>query len=404
MVDFKHELIDGRPPCAKLGFCLTADLTGNGRKDVIVGGYGDSFPGKDVIWQAERLGVPTGLLRSAVGLTESNLFWYENPGFERHEISFTPALDVGAAVGDLTGDGRPNIVAGQGINNNGVYWFEPDGDPRNAWTRHLITDRFEKYHDLLVTDVDDDGDPELVGLSQESETVFYYDVPSSPQESPWSDEHLHVVDEGRELEGAAVTDIDNDGRSELIAGPNVYHRDPDAATGWRRETIVSGWDNTRVAIADVDGDGDPEVILSEGDSPHLGTHPGRVAWFDPPDWEQTVLKDDLFCPHTLEVGDFTGDGRPDLYVAEMGLGKHDEPRHFLFMNRGDGEFEEQTVSTGIETHEAKAVDLTGDGRPDIAGKSYSPDHHVDIWYNGAGTDTQGVTADAATDGGDHRER
>jgi len=29
MVDFKHELIDGRPPCAKLGFCLTADLTGN---------------------------------------------------------------------------------------------------------------------------------------------------------------------------------------------------------------------------------------------------------------------------------------------------------------------------------------------------------------------------------------
>jgi hypothetical protein len=383
MVEFTHERIDARPPCAKLGFCLTTDLTGNGHEDVIVGGHGGGFPGKSYIWRAERKGVPTGPVRAAVGLTETNLFWYENPGFERHEISFTPSLDVGGTVGDITGDGSPNVVAGQGLGETDVYWFEPNGDPREDWSRHLLTDRFEKYHDLAVADVDDDGDLEVVGLSQEAETVFYYDIPADPRETPWGDEYLHIVDRGLEVEGLEAVDLDGDGRTEIVAGPNVYHRDSEASTGWRREPVVTGWDNTRVAVADLDGDGDLEVILSEGDSPHLGSHPGRVAWFDPSDWEQTVLKDGLFCPHTLEVADFTGDGVPDVYIAEMGLGKHDEPRHFLLRNLGDGRFEEETVATGIETHEATAVDVTGDGTLDVVGKSYGPDHHVDVWYNEA---------------------
>nr|WP_276277356.1 hypothetical protein [Halomicroarcula sp. SYNS111] len=65
----------------------------------------------------------------------------------------------------------------------------------------------------------------------------------------------------------------------------------------------------------------------------------------------------------------------------MGLGENDDPVHLLFRNRGDGTFDREVVSRGIETHEAVAVDMTGDGRIDIVGKSYAPDHHVDVWYN-----------------------
>lgn len=381
-VDFRHEVIDPDPPCAKLGFCLTADLTGNGRKDVIVGGWGKGFPGRRFVKMAERRNVPTfRWLRSMAGVAETNLFWYENPGFERHEVAVAPYLDVGAAVGDLTGDGRPNVVAGQGLGHNDVYWFEIPADPRERWTRHLVTDEFEKYHDLAVADIDGDDDPEVVGISQESETIFYYDVPPDPRQSPWPDDHLHVVDEGREVEGIEVVDVDGDGRTELIAGTSVYRPNPSLASGWEREAIASGWDKTRVAVADLDGDDELEIVFAEGDSPEYGSHPGRVAWFDRPDWEPTFLKEDLFCPHSLQVADFSGNGWPDVYVAEMGLGKNETPRHLLFLNRGDGDFEERTIATGVETHEAKAVDLTGNGRPDIVGKSYGPDHHVDVWYN-----------------------
>lgn len=377
---FRHEVIDPDPPCGKLGFCLTTDLTGNGRKDVIVGGAGDGYPGRRFITAAERRNVPTfRALRSLIGMAESNLFWYENPGFERHEVAVVPHLDVGAAVGDLTGDGRPNVVAGQGLGHHEVYWFEVPDDPREPWEPHLLTDAFEKYHDLEVADVDDDGEPEVVGLSQESETLFYYDVPADPRESPWPDDCLHVVAEDREAEGLAVVDLDSDGTTEIVAGTRVYWPGPDDA--WVSEAIATGWDQTRVAVADLDGDDELEVVFAEGDSPHLGSHPGRVAWFDPPDWEATVLKRDLFCPHSLQVADFSGNGRLDIFVAEMGLGENATPQQFIFLNRGEGEFEERTVATGVATHEAKAADLTGDGRPDVVGKSYGPEHHVDAWYN-----------------------
>jgi len=381
-VTFTHKQIDGAPPCAKLGFCMATDLTGNGRKDVIVGGAGGAFPGKDVIWDAERQGIPTlRPFRALVGLDEVNLFWYENPGWERHDVAFAPHLDVGATLCDVTGDGRPNAVAGQGLNNTDVYWFDYGNDPRQRWEANLVTDDFEKYHDLATGDVDGDGEPELVGLSQESKTIFYYDIPADPYQSPWPESDRHIIDRGREIEGVRIHDVDGDGRTEVVAGTSVYHRSGGLGHGWRREDIVTGWDDTRVAVSDFDDDGDIEVVFSEGDSPHLGTHPGRVAVFDPPEWEETILENDLFCPHTLQVADFDGSGDDDIYVAEMGLEKNDDPKHLIFRNHGDGTFEREVIATGVETHEAKATDLTGNGRPDIVGKSYGPDHHVDIWFN-----------------------
>lgn len=89
--------------------------------------------------------------------------------------------------------------------------------------------------------------------------------------------------------------------------------------------------------------------------------------------------DDLYNPHTVQAADFDGDGRPYLLVAEMGLDGGEAPRMFVYRNTGDG-FERVEIDRGVATHEAKAVDLTGDGSLDVVGKSYSPDCHVDVWY------------------------
>lgn len=378
-MQFRHERIDSNPPSGRLSFCLTEDLTGNGRDDVVVGAMGDpknvSFLGRSVPLRAQK-GIGDVIKR-----LECNLFWYENPGWKRHEMADVTNLDVGAAFGDVTGDGRNDLVAGQGIGHTDLYWFERPSDPREKWEKRLITDGFEKYHDVAVADVDGDGENEVVGLSQESETVFYYDIPDRPRRTPWPDTHRHVVAEGIEVEGIQVADVDGDGRDELLAGPNVFRPTDGPDERWRREQIAPDWKWTRTAVADVDGDGELEVLLAEGDRPYADGELGRVGWFDPPEWEPHVLGDEFFCPHTLQVADFTGDGLPDIYTAEMGLGENDRPVHYLFWNRGDGEFERKRLFRGIPTHEAKAVDLTGDGRTDIVGKSYTPTHHVDVWYN-----------------------
>lgn len=354
------------------------DLTGNGLPDVIVTGMGAS-PSVSLAGKEINLCTLPGFDRALAAL-ETNIFWYENPGWERHELSQESGmhLAVGSALHDVDGDGRVDLLVGQGYGHSDLYWYRQPRDPREPWTRHFISNGFQKYHDLTVADVDSDGDPELVGLSQEAAAVFYYDIPADPTVEPWPADNCTVVDDETSAEGLYVGDIDGDGRNELLAGTAIYRYDGET---WSREQFATGWDDVRLAVADIDGDDELEIVLSEGDSPTYGTHPGRVAWFDPPDWDPTVLADDLFCPHSLEVADFTDDGHLDIFVGEMGLGENDRPTHYLFENRGDGTFEKHTLGGHPPTHEAKAADFTGNGRVDVVGKSYTPDHHVDIWRN-----------------------
>ena len=369
---FDHVRIDDRPPCGRLGFCLTPDLTGNGRPDILVGGMGRAYPmtvGRKRI-KLRQLPVAGPVIKRR----EWNVFWYENPGWERHDVARTPDLSVGGSLGDLDGDGLPELIVGEN-NGSNLFWFDPPADPRDPWERHLITDAFQKYHDTLVTDVDGDGEPEVLLLSQHSRVVCYYDIPEEPRQSPWPSSMRETIADGLDVEGVGVSDLDKDGQVEVIAGPNVFSRN---AEGWTRHAFAD-WEWTRIALGDLDGDGREEIVISEGDLPYQGDRPGQLGIVDPETWSVTVLEDELFCPHTLQIGDVTGNGRPDILVGEMGIQRHPDPALYLYCNDGDGGFDRVEIDRGIGTHEAKLVDLTGDGRLDIASKSYGPPAHVDVW-------------------------
>jgi len=341
---FRYELIDGVPPGSHHDITLIADVNGDGRNDVIIGCKGG----------------------------EINLFWYENPLWTRHEMASAPNLEAGGLVMDVNRDGRLDVVAGQQLGGRCLYWFECPPDPRERWPVHVIEDRFEKYHDQAAGDVDADGEPEIVFLSQKSGVLAYLDVPDDPRVSPWPRECCHVVAKDMlDVEGLAVVDLDGDGRVEVIAGTNIFR----PHEGWRREPFAEGFVKTRVAVADI-GTGRKEIVICEGES-----HPGRLALCSPPDWEPRILRDGLFHPHSLEIADFDRDGLLDIFVAEMGLGENPEPKMIVFCSRGGGDFEEVVVQRGVPTHEAKVGDLTGDGRPDIVGKPYMPERHIDVWFN-----------------------
>lgn len=351
---FRHVVIDADPPGSQHDITLLHDLTCNGLPDVIIGG---------------KQGPP-------------NLFWYENTGlggdWPRHEIADAPDLEAGGVVVDVNGDGRPDIVAGQQYNADTLWWFECPADPRAAWPRRVITDAFVKYHDQAVGDVDGDGEPELVFLSQLSGVLGYFDLPEDPTAEPWPHECLHLIDDAiGDAEGLATVDLDGDGVIEIIAGTSIYAPRDLTAGQWCRTRFAPDWVKTRVAVTDFLGKGRQQIVLVEGESDE-----GRMALFHAPDWRVEMLGEDLFHPHSLAVADFDADGRPDIFVAEMGLGRNPhEPQMIILRNRGEGTFEEHLICSGIPTHEAKVADMTGDGRPDIVGKPYDPERHIDLWLN-----------------------
>ena len=285
-----------------------------------------------------------------------------------------PSISVGTALADLTGDGKLDLISGTSDRGNHVFWWEcPDNpeDPARRWTRRVVFELPDnRIHDLMLADIDGDGRDELYVWNPDAETIFMVPVHDDPYVTPWPG--VRKVATGVNQQDFAVADVDGDGRLELIAGTSWYRPLPDG--DWERHVFAEGYGGVRVRAADFDGDGRPEIAVCEV-ALDIGQTYGRLALFRPGAdveklWEAEVLHDRLLDAHTLQVADFDGDGRPDIYVGEMGRGDWTEPhppRQILFLSRGD-RMEEHVIDTGIGTHEAQVIEL--DGKVGIISKPY----------------------------------
>ena len=304
------------------------------------------------------------------------LHWFgrtSSGAWEPHLIDDTfPSISVGGVLVDLTGNGRLDLIASTDARSNHVYWWECPTDPTQRWVRRdVFRLPANRTHDLLLADIDGDGRPELYVWNQAAETVFWVPLPDDPYVTPWPD--VRPVVTGVNEEALAAADVDGDGQLELIAGYSWYRLLPSGE--WERHVYTEDYEGPpRVVAADFDGDGRPEIALCEVGS-ETGRTYGRLALFrpgaDPEDlWEAEVLHDRLLDPHSLQVADFDGDGRPDIYVGEMGGTDWIHPRppaQLIFLSRGD-RMEEHIIDSGVGTHEAQVIEL--DGRVGIVSKPY----------------------------------
>ncbi len=348
---FEHIVIDDQTPGILNDVCLVADVNGNGYNDIVIGG---------------KKG-------------EKNIVWYEYPSWNRHTIG-TANFEAGGVMLDISGNGLPDLVAGNpaGLNDGkALLWFENSGDPGKEWCMRSICEDFKKYHHQAAGDIDGDGRPEILFLSQLAGVLGYYNIPEDPRQAPWPKKYLHIISTDVEhIEGLAIADIDGDGRMEVIAGPYWFKYNDGR---WKRNTIDASMEKICVAVGDINNDGKPEVVLSEGES-----HAGRLAWYgNAPKFDvKRVLNEELFHPHSLAIADFDNDGQADIFTAEMGLGRHPgKPKLFIYLNKGEDRFEPFIVDEGRATHEAKAADIGNTGRASIVGKPFNPGTCVEIWLN-----------------------
>jgi hypothetical protein len=335
-----------RGPPAERPTCVAADIDGDGDDEFVI----------------------------ATRRPEKTLHWFDREpsgSWTEHLMDGeAPPLGVGGAFADLTGDGRLDFIAGTDDRSNFVYWWEQPADTRVPWTRRIAFELpANRTHDALVADIN--GMPELYIWNQGAETLFHVPLPEDPFETPWPD--VREVVTGVDEQGLAVGDVDGDGSPELVAGTSWYKLDGDT---WTRHVFTDEYRAPRLAVADFDGDGRAEIALCESDGSGRGETYGRLAHFRPgrdptARWTAKVLCDDLLDPHTLQVGDFDGDGLPDIYVADMGLGDWTEPHpptHRLFLNR-DGRWDEERFGSGLGAHEAQVLKL--DDRTAILCKPYT---------------------------------
>lgn len=213
----------------------------------------------------------------------------------------------GPVVADLNADGVPEIltvrddlvqVDGVASSFSIVAW-SPDGG--ELWqSASFDTDAFDFMTAIAVSDMDHDGSPEIVA----GRAILNADGSTRGEGRYGNGALFQGFSGGPEGPASAVADLDLDGTEEVVVGNARYG--PDGDTLWYSDTLSDG----AVAIANLDEDPQGEWIVVRNNEIRAQDTDGTVIWgplagesgreFGPP-----------------AIADIDGDGRPEV-VAPCG--------------------------------------------------------------------------------------
>jgi hypothetical protein len=237
------------------------------------------------------------------------------------EVPAIPPIQQGfpndPAVGDLDADGQPEFVLTNSSGNvMSIYVSDRDGIRHGFPVRIPPEALAEGWPQVLIGDVDGDGSPNLVLPTWRRELTgeVHYQLMILSNRGQWL---RNIVTDTGSLY-AALADLDGDGIPEIIrASENHLH-------AWRGDgTELPGWPasilggdfagTTHPVIGDVDGDGRPDVVVGArfagGKALHAIRHDGtEVAGFPKNFWGEGGSL------NTAAIADIDLDGRNEIII------------------------------------------------------------------------------------------
>ncbi|PYV90204.1 MAG: VCBS repeat-containing protein [Acidobacteria bacterium] len=214
------------------------------------------------------------------------------------------------------------------------------------------------------------NNPSLFSLPLLSFLIFVSAPSQTNDKSPhWPMFRKHLLDEGAN-ESAAVADVNQDGRLDIICGENWFE-----APSWKKHRMreipfIEGYiDDLSNFALDVNGDGYPDVIASSWFSK-------KLAWYENPrrhdgEWSNVLWKEHIIETYSnyelILLVDMDGDGKPLEILPNYGTSGD-----IAWLERAEpfskGEWIRDLVGAvpGAKgLHGIGAGDLNGDGHPDI---------------------------------------
>jgi hypothetical protein len=159
-------------------------------------------------------------------------FWYKYVGGRWHEHRFARGYVTNkAAIGDVDGDGKNEIVLAEGdpmiygkIQGGRLGWFKPAADIHDLWVEHTLDDGLLDAHTLQLADVTGNGLLDIVtgeigwadpqrGYRRREPWVLLFENLGGGQFA------RHIIDQGTGIHEGVVLDVDGDGKLDIVAKP-----------------------------------------------------------------------------------------------------------------------------------------------------------------------------------------
>ncbi len=236
-------------------------------------------------------------------------------------------------------------------------------------------------HQMTIVDIDGDGRPDIAGsIIGDFKVSVLRNISTSGGITATSFAPKVDLPSGASPLGLAYADIDGDGKLDLIVVNKV-----DATVSVFRNTSTSGSITTAsfaprvdfatgrgpllIAVADIDGDGRPDLVVSNGDTTTVSVL-RNISLSGTITSGSFAPKVDFAAgnhPLGVAVADIDGDGKPDVAVANL----NDSTISVLRNISSSGTITSGslappvTFATGSGPRSMAIVDIDGDGKPDL---------------------------------------